>query len=191
MTSTFFKSSANAPTRIATRARGRRGAMNDARPSPTSPSSRPPKVRARLRPSSLRVHAFARPRDRRPVPDRRRRLSLGTAPHPARSPVAPSLLSPPRPRVLRTPSPHDKAAMTDEIHALWVKGAIAREYDPDVPSADPPSRPARDDRVVLVPPARAPRLGKGGSPESRVAIHSTPLRTSRAGPSTSPGTSSR
>ena len=41
---------------------------------------------------------------------------------------------------------------------------------PDVPSADPPSRPARDDRVVLVPPARAPRLGKGGSPESRVAI---------------------
>ena len=60
--------------------------------------------------------------------------------------------------------------MTDEIHALWVKGAIAREYDPDVPSADPPSRPARDDRVVLVPPARAPRLGKGGSPESRVAI---------------------
>ena len=91
-------------------------------------------------------------------------------PIPRAHPSLPPSLSPPRPRVLRTPSPHDKAAMTDEIHALWVKGAIAREYDPDVPSADPPSRPARDDRVVLVPPARAPRLGKGGSPESRVAI---------------------
>ena len=50
------------------------------------------------------------------------------------------------------------------------EGRHRAEYDPDVPSADPPSRPARDDRVVLVPPARAPRLGKGGSPESRVAI---------------------
>ena len=60
--------------------------------------------------------------------------------------------------------------MTDEIHALWMKGAIAREYDPDVPSVDPPTRPARDERVVLVEPGRAPRLGKGGSPESRVAI---------------------
>ena len=126
-------------------------------------------MRARLRPSSLRVHAFARPRDRRPVPDRRRRPSLGTAPNPARSPVAPSLPLSPRPRVLRTPSPHDKAAMTDEIHALWVKGAIAREYDPDVPARIP-----RRDRQETI--ARSGSTGKGAapgqrrSPESRVAI---------------------
>lgn len=72
--------------------------------------------------------------------------------------------------MLETPSPHDKAAMTDEIHALWAKGAIVVTYDPDAPHVPPPSRPARDGRVNLVEPGKAPRLGKGGSPESRVAI---------------------
>jgi uncharacterized ferritin-like protein (DUF455 family) len=60
--------------------------------------------------------------------------------------------------------------MTDEIHALWAKGAIVVTYDPDAPHVPPPSRPARDGRVNLVEPGKAPRLGKGGSPESRVAI---------------------
>lgn len=139
--------------------------------------------------------------------------------------------------MLRTPSPHDKAALTDEIAALWAKGDIRVAYDPDpdakheappdkparyarpssasrraqsrnlVPTrarvtirpsrararrAFPPNRPEtnekrktyahrfhgsrsrsrllRDDRVTLVEPSKAPRLGKGGTPESRIAI---------------------
>ena len=47
--------------------------------------------------------------------------------------------------MLRTPSPHDKAALTDEIAALWAKGDIRVAYDPD-PDAKheaPPDKPAR------------------------------------------------
>lgn len=108
-------------------------------------------------------------------------------------------------RVLHTPNPSDKAALTDEIAALWASGAIAEAYRPDEVHPDPPAKPARcdpipsprtprrvsprfpracpevptltlppprrrDDRVTLVEPSKAPRLGKGGSPESRIAI---------------------
>ena len=108
-------------------------------------------------------------------------------------------------RVLNTPNPSDKAALTDEIAALWASGAIAEAYRPDEVHPDPPAKPARcdpipsprtprrvsprfpraspevptltlppprrrDDRVTLVEPSKAPRLGKGGSPESRIAI---------------------
>ena len=52
--------------------------------------------------------------------------------------------------------------MTDEIHALWAKGAIVVTYDPAAPHVPPPQRPARDGRVNLVEPGKAPRLGKGG-----------------------------
>lgn len=47
--------------------------------------------------------------------------------------------------MLRTPSPRDKAALTDEIAALWAKGDITVAYDPD-PDAKheaPPDKPAR------------------------------------------------
>lgn len=134
--------------------------------------------------------------------------------------------------MLRTPSPRDKAALTDEIAALWAKGDITVAYDPD-PDAKheaPPDKPARyarpssssrrgrnlvptraaprcggpnasarrgrpekrdtltlshptnpkpkspksrllrDDRVTLVEPSKTPKLGKGGTPESRIAI---------------------
>ena len=107
-------------------------------------------------------------------------------------------------RVLNTPNPSDKAALTDEIAALWASGAIAEAYRPDevhpdprkparcdpIPSPRTPRRVSprfpraspevptltlqpprrRDDRVTLVEPSKAPRLGKGGSPESRIAI---------------------
>ena len=108
-------------------------------------------------------------------------------------------------RVLNTPNPSDKAALTDEIAALWASGTIAEAYRPDEVHPDPPAKPARcdpipsprtprrvspripratpevptltlppprrrDDRVTLVEPSKAPRLGKGGSPESRIAI---------------------
>ena len=132
--------------------------------------------------------------------------------------------------MLRTPSPRDKAALTDEIAALWAKGDITVAYDPDPdakheappdkparyarpssssrrgrkPRADsrratirrskreraprtsrktrdahptnpnstknPKSRLLRDDRVTLVEPSKTPKLGKGGTPESRIAI---------------------
>ena len=49
--------------------------------------------------------------------------------------------------MLETPSPHDKAAMTDEIHALWAKGAIVVTYDPDAPHV-PPAATTVDDRLA-------------------------------------------
>jgi hypothetical protein len=46
-------------------------------------------------------------------------------------------------RVLKTPDPHQKALLTDEIATLWRSGGIARAFDPDAPHEEPPARPAR------------------------------------------------
>ena len=73
-------------------------------------------------------------------------------------------------RVLNTPSAHDKALMTEEIHYMWRTGVMTVTHDLDAPAPRKLERPARDARVKLVEPSCAPRLGKGGSPESRVAI---------------------
>ena len=73
-------------------------------------------------------------------------------------------------RVLNTPSAHDKALMTEEIHSMWRTGVMTVTHDLDAPAPRQLERPARDARVKLVEPSCAPRLGKGGSPESRVAI---------------------
>ena len=88
--------------------------------------------------------------------------------------------------MLRTPSPRDKAALTDEIAALWAKGDITVAYDPD-PDAKheaPPDKPARYARPSsssrrgrnLVPTRAAPRFGgpnasaRRGRPEKRETL---------------------
>ena len=90
-------------------------------------------------------------------------MSAVFRPSRVRSPSAAEILHPltkstPTTRVLRTPSPHDKAALTDEIAALWAKGDIRVAYDPD-PDAKheaPPDKPARYARPRRSSSRRAP-----------------------------------
>jgi len=97
-----------------------------------------------------------------------------SAPSRVRSPSAAEILLPltkstPTTRVLRTPSPHDKAALTDEIAALWAKGDIRVAYDPD-PDAKheaPPDKPARYARPRQSSSRRAPETETSLRADSR------------------------
>ena len=71
--------------------------------------------------------------------------------------------------MLRTPSPRDKAALTDEIAALWAKGDIRVAYDPD-PDAKheaPPDKPARYARPRQSSSRRAPETETSLRADSR------------------------
>uniref|UniRef100_A0ACD5WZ70 Uncharacterized protein n=1 Tax=Avena sativa TaxID=4498 RepID=A0ACD5WZ70_AVESA len=72
--------------------------------------------------------------------------------------------------ILDTADPDEKARLGDFAATEWLRGAIPLPYDPAQPSRAPPDRPARSDAVRLLPPSRMPKLGKGGSAQSRLAM---------------------
>ncbi|WCJ19197.1 hypothetical protein M5689_001495 [Euphorbia peplus] len=72
-------------------------------------------------------------------------------------------------RVLNTADPYEKAALGDLVATEWLQGTISEPYLPslDLPV---PDRPARLSTVKLLAPGSMPKLGKGGSLQSRQAI---------------------
>ncbi|TVU46941.1 hypothetical protein EJB05_06515, partial [Eragrostis curvula] len=72
--------------------------------------------------------------------------------------------------ILSTADPDEKARLGDLAASLWLRGDIPLPYDPFAPAPTPPDRPARSDAVRLLPPSRMPKLGKGGSAQSRLAM---------------------
>ena len=68
-------------------------------------------------------------------------------------------------RVLQTPRPEDKAALTNDIAAAWRDGRIST-----IGRAAPPDRPARPGRPVLRAPRELPRRRIGAAPEGRIAL---------------------
>ncbi|OEL38216.1 hypothetical protein BAE44_0000764 [Dichanthelium oligosanthes] len=73
-------------------------------------------------------------------------------------------------QILSTADPNEKARLGDLAASLWLRGDIPLPYDPSRPARPPPDRPARSAEVRLLPPSRMPKLGKGGSAQSRVAM---------------------
>ena len=67
-------------------------------------------------------------------------------------------------RVLLTPDPDEKAALSREMAALWRAGGLSEEC-----LAKPPDRPARPADPVLLPPAQMPRR-RGGAMRNRIAL---------------------
>nr|CAB3500736.1 unnamed protein product [Digitaria exilis] len=73
-------------------------------------------------------------------------------------------------QILSTADPDEKARLGDLAASLWLRGDIRLPYDPSRPARPPPDRPARSAEVRLLPPSRMPKLGKGGSAQSRLAM---------------------
>ncbi|KAM0890201.1 hypothetical protein ACQ4PT_027186 [Festuca glaucescens] len=73
-------------------------------------------------------------------------------------------------QILDTADPDEKARLGDLAATQWLRGAIPLPYDPAQSPRAPPGRPARSDAVRLLPPSRMPKLGKGGSAQSRLAM---------------------
>lgn len=73
--------------------------------------------------------------------------------------------------VLNTADPVEKVRLGEAAATRWLEGAISLPYRADDPCDLPvPDRPARLPTVKLVPPHLMPKLGKGGSLQSRQAI---------------------
>lgn len=76
-------------------------------------------------------------------------------------------------RVLNEPDPVEKARLGEDAGRRWLDGSISLAYRPSDPMPTPPDRPARLSKVKLVAPGEMPKLGKGGSLQSRQAmVHS-------------------
>ncbi|KAF3330864.1 hypothetical protein FCM35_KLT04218 [Carex littledalei] len=76
-------------------------------------------------------------------------------------------------RVLNEPDPVEKARLGEDAGRRWLDGSISLAYRPSDPIPTPPDRPARLSKVKLVAPNEMPKLGKGGSLQSRQAmVHS-------------------
>lgn len=73
-------------------------------------------------------------------------------------------------KVLQEGDPWLKAEFGDLAATLWLQGAMQSAYDVDGPLLAVPSRPARLDTVRLVAPRDMPKLGRGGSLQSRQAL---------------------
>jgi uncharacterized ferritin-like protein (DUF455 family) len=73
-------------------------------------------------------------------------------------------------QILSTADPDEKARLGDLAASMWLRGEIPVPYDPSRPAPPPPDRPARSAEVRLLPPSRMPKLGKGGSAQSRLAM---------------------
>ncbi|MCO5571603.1 hypothetical protein L7F22_025349 [Adiantum nelumboides] len=72
-------------------------------------------------------------------------------------------------KVLNTADPWLKASYGDTAAVLWKGGLISHAYTSNS-VLHPPRRPARPDTVTLVSPQSMPKLGKGGSLQSRQAL---------------------
>ncbi|GLE09478.1 hypothetical protein PINS_up021142 [Pythium insidiosum] len=73
-------------------------------------------------------------------------------------------------RVLRTPEPADKVALTLRCQELWARGAL-RLHDGDAWSSDPPARPARSALPPLLPPKQMPSPKDMDAPIPVVMLH--------------------
>jgi uncharacterized ferritin-like protein (DUF455 family) len=67
--------------------------------------------------------------------------------------------------VLLTTDPFEKAMAARLARRDWRSGRLAHRFDAALPDSPP-----RPDRPELLPPARMPRRGKGGSERSRIAL---------------------
>ena len=67
--------------------------------------------------------------------------------------------------VLTTADPDAKVRIARAAARDWRLGRLSWNFD-----ATMPSRPARGSRPELLPPARMPRRGKGGTPANRIAL---------------------
>ncbi|KAF5192725.1 3-oxoacyl-acyl-carrier synthase-like protein (Protein of unknown function DUF455) [Thalictrum thalictroides] len=72
-------------------------------------------------------------------------------------------------RVLKTADPVQKAKLGETIAQQWLEGTISHTYHHSI-DFPVPDRPARLSNVKLVSPSLMPKLGKGGSLQSRQAI---------------------
>ncbi|CAD6211277.1 unnamed protein product [Miscanthus lutarioriparius] len=72
--------------------------------------------------------------------------------------------------ILSTADPDEKARLGDLAASRWLRGDIPLPYDPSRLARPTPDRPARSAEVRLLPPPRMPKLGKGGSAQSRLAM---------------------
>ncbi|KAL6128454.1 hypothetical protein ACLB2K_071809 [Fragaria x ananassa] len=72
-------------------------------------------------------------------------------------------------RVLNTAEPFEKARLGDSVASQWLNGSIALPYGPCL-HLPVPDRPARLTHVKVVAPSQMPKLGRGGSLQSRQAI---------------------
>ncbi|KAJ3671352.1 hypothetical protein LUZ60_007431 [Juncus effusus] len=76
-------------------------------------------------------------------------------------------------RVLNEPDPVEKARLGEETARRWFDGSISVAYRSDHHLPSPPVRPARLSNIKLLAPNQMPKLGKGGSLQSRQAmVHS-------------------
>ncbi|KAH7652503.1 Ferritin-like protein [Dioscorea alata] len=73
-------------------------------------------------------------------------------------------------RVLNTADPVEKARLGESIARKWLQGSISLPFRPHDPPPLVPDRPSRLPNVKLVPSRLMPKLGKGGSLQSRQAI---------------------
>jgi uncharacterized ferritin-like protein (DUF455 family) len=60
--------------------------------------------------------------------------------------------------VLEAREPRDKVRVARSAARAWRRGALAHAFDVAMPD-----RPARPERPELLPPARMPKRGRGGS----------------------------
>ena len=67
--------------------------------------------------------------------------------------------------VLQCSDPNTKLMAARKVARDWRLGRLAHRFD-----MPPPDRPARPERPELLPPARMPRRGKGGSERARIAM---------------------
>ncbi|XP_012692025.1 uncharacterized protein si:ch73-314g15.3 [Clupea harengus] len=67
-------------------------------------------------------------------------------------------------KILCTPDPEEKVALTLEVQRKWNSGEIS-----DVGEATPPAQPSRKDNLTVLEPGKIKR-GKGGTLASRVAL---------------------
>lgn len=72
-------------------------------------------------------------------------------------------------RVLNTADLFEKAKVGDEIACKWLEGTISLPYHPEI-HLHVPHRPSLPTHVKLLSPSLMPKLGKGGSLQSRQAI---------------------
>ncbi|XP_050212296.1 uncharacterized protein LOC126662372 [Mercurialis annua] len=71
--------------------------------------------------------------------------------------------------VLNTADPFEKARLGQTFASQWLEGTISQPYTPSM-DLTVPDRPARLANVKVVAPGSMPKLGKGGSLQSRQAI---------------------
>jgi uncharacterized ferritin-like protein (DUF455 family) len=71
-------------------------------------------------------------------------------------------------KILQQPEPGLKAEWTQQAAELWRSGGISDTHADGEPL--PPATPGRSSKVKLVQPWEVPKIGRGGTPASRIAM---------------------